>query len=170
VAMSKKRYAQQVAATLQRQEIDATNELIEQARQVKEELETRSLEQAGLDKLRELYPNGHPRYLQILMEEARLHNDKNHDYAKGGAIFGNFERVAAILKLYPGFPYDTREGVNVTYMLKQLDCILWGMCQKIEHKVEGAVPRAGDVSVYVKLLRLMFEEPEHAVQAAVSET
>ena len=47
-------------------------------------------------------------------------------------------------------------------MLKQLDCILCGMCQKIEHKVEGAGPRAGDISVYVKLLRLMFEEPNSA--------
>lgn len=163
MATSKERNAHQVAATPKGKGIDLTNEAIEQARHASEESETRLLEQAGLDKLRELYPNGHPRYLQILMEEARLHNDKNHDYAKGGAVFGNFERVAAILKLYPGFPYDTREGVNVTYMLKQLDCILWGMCQKIEHKVEGAVLRAGDISVYVKLLRLMFEELEPAV-------
>ena len=117
------------------------------------------MEQAVLDKLHALYPNGHPRFLETLIEEARLHHNKNHDYAKGGPVFGNFERVAAILRLYPGFPYDTREGVNVTYLLKQLDCILWGMCQKIEHKVEGAGSRAGDISVYVKLLRLMFEEP-----------
>ena len=112
----------------------------------------------ALDRLRELYPHGHPEFLRILMEEARLHNDKNHDYAKGGRVFGNFERVADILKLYPGFPYDTREGVSVVYMLKQLDAIMWGMSQKIEHKVEGAGPRAGDVSVYMKILRLMLEE------------
>ena len=142
--------AKQIANMLDGKPLDLTKDEIEE------------LEQAEIDKLRALYPNGHPRFLQMLMDEAKLHNDKNHDYASGGSVFGNFERVAAILQLYPGFPYDTREGVNVIYMLKQLDCILWGMCKKIEHKVEGSGQRAGDVSVYVKLLRLMLEEPEQA--------
>ncbi|MGA2260742.1 MAG: hypothetical protein ABSH28_04820 [Acidobacteriota bacterium] len=163
MATSRKRKERRAAAASHGTQIDLPNVANGRAQQANEASETRSLEQAGLDKLRVLYPNGHPRFLQLLIEEARLHHNKNHDYAKGGPVFGNFERVAAILRLYPGFPYDTREGVNVTYLLKQLDCILWGMCQRIEYKVEGAGPRAGDISVYVKLLRLMFEELEAAV-------
>lgn len=108
-------------------------------------------------KLRAMYPNGHPRFVSLTLAELKLHDEKNHDYAKGGSPFGNFERVAEIMKQYPDFPYDTREGVLIFYLLKQLDAVIWGMCQKIEHKVEGAPQRAGDMSVYSKILRLMEE-------------
>ena len=111
-----------------------------------------------MDILRRQYPNGHPRFLDLLVEEARLHNDKNHDYASGGSPLGNFERVSAILRMYPGFCVDTPEGVMVVYMLKQLDALLWGLAQKIKHKVEGLGGRCGDVSVYSKLIRLAVED------------
>ncbi len=112
----------------------------------------------ALRKLKDLFRNGHKRFVEILIEEARLHDEKNHDYAHGGSPFGNFERVAAILQLYPGFPYDRREGVCLIYALKQLDAIMWGLSKKIEHKVEGMPARAGDISVYSKIFRIMAEE------------
>jgi hypothetical protein len=111
-----------------------------------------------IDELRKALPNGHPRFLDICLDEAKLHSEKSHDYSKGGGVFGNFERVAAILQQYPNFPYNTKEGVLIVYMLKQIDAILWGLCQKIEHKVEGLGPRSQDVSVYSKILRIMEEE------------
>lgn len=111
-----------------------------------------------LRELRSVFRNGHERFLEILLEEARLYDEKNHDYAHGGSPFGNFERVAAILQLYPGFPYDKREGVLLIYSLKQLDAIMWGLSKQIEHKVEGMPARAGDISVYSKIFRIMAEE------------
>src|SRR5574342_296492 len=59
--------------------------------------------------LRELFPYGHEEFIPTVLKQIRLHSDKNHDYARGGNPLGNFTRVAAILKLWPGFPYDTPE-------------------------------------------------------------
>lgn len=113
-----------------------------------------------LSQLRRDFPHGHPRFLPLLMDEARLHSDKNHDYSKGGNPLGNFDRVSAILQLYPSFPYDTPAGVAILYALKQLDAILWGKAQRIQHKVEGLAGRYQDVSIYMKIARIADEEAD----------
>lgn len=110
------------------------------------------------EKVRDLFPNGHPDFIQRCIDEAELHNDKNHDYASGGRPLGNFERVAAILALYPGFPYDTPYGAAIVYAMKQLDAVLWGLAKNVEHKVEGFDPRCQDISVYFKLIPIMIKE------------
>ena len=106
------------------------------------------------------YPTVSERFLELLAKEAELFTNKNHDYASGGSETGNFDRVASILTLYPTFPYNTRQGVAITYMLKQIDAIIWGLSQKITHKVEGIQGRTEDVSVYAKLIRIMCERDE----------
>lgn len=100
---------------------------------------------------RSAFPNGHPAFLPTLLKMARLHSDKNHDYAGGGDPLGNFNRVAAILKQYPGFPVDSPTGVKLVYALKQVDAVLWGLSQKIDHKVEGLEGRLMDIAVYMLL-------------------
>jgi hypothetical protein len=97
------------------------------------------------------------RYAELLEGEAVLFEDKNFDYASGGDELGNFKRVAEILNLYPDFPYQTAAGVAIIYMLKQLDALLWGLSMGIHHRVEGIGPRASDVSVYAKLIRIICE-------------
>ena len=106
-----------------------------------------------VEKLRSEYPHGHPEFIPLALEEIRLHSDKNHDYASGGPPLGNFERAAAILKLYPDFPYDTPEGWAMLHVIKQLDAVLWGLSRRITHKVEGLESRLGDISVYAKIVR-----------------
>ena len=110
--------------------------------------------------------HGHLRFYELTKEEDKLHNIKNWDYAHGGRPLGNFERVAAILNLYPGFPYDTPAGVGVIYSLKQFDATLWSMAKRYKTKVERASRRMMDVSVYSKLIRIMLEDAEkHALRA-----
>ena len=129
---SKKRNGRRSPATLETKAHGMRNRATVRHREANE---ARPVEQAVLDKLHALYPNGHPRFLETLIEEARLHHNKNHDYAKGGTVFGNFERVAAILRLYPGFPYDTREGVNVTYLY-----VIWNTRRTlIQEELHGAL-------------------------------
>jgi hypothetical protein len=101
-----------------------------------------------MEEIRKVYPHGHPEFLGILMEKAKLHSDKNHDYAKGGNPLGNFERVGTILSLYPGLDLSSPVVVMLIYALKQVDAVLWGFCQKIEQKVEGPIERLGDIMVY----------------------
>lgn len=113
-----------------------------------------------IDEIRKQFPNGHPEFIERCLREAQLHNDKNHDYASGGSPLGNFDRVAAILALYPGFPTDRPYSVAIVYALKQLDAVLWGLAQNIEHKVEGFDPRCQDISVYFKLIPIMIKEFE----------
>src|SRR5882762_955130 len=94
----------------------------------------------AIQALREACPYGHPHFVELLAEAAKLHSDKNHDYAVGGNTLGNFERVAAILSLYPNLPLKNRTVVMILYMLKQFDAVMWSFSQNIEAKVEGRVP------------------------------
>jgi hypothetical protein len=108
--------------------------------------------------IRKRAPYGHKRFLGLCLDEIQLHSNKNHDYASGGNPLGNFNRVSAILSLYPNFPYNTPVGVALNYLLKQLDAVMWGLCQRIKHRVEGYGPRLRDVSVYAKLSQILIEE------------
>ena len=108
--------------------------------------------------LRMKYPNGHPLFLDLVLEELELHGNKNHDYAKGGNPIGNFYRLADIMKLYPGFPIDTPEGSAVIQMLKQLDAAMWIMAKRIETKVEGLDARFKDVGIFTKLVRCILRD------------
>ena len=78
-----------------------------------------------LRKLKEIYPNGHERYIPILLDMMELHNSKNHDYAAGGNALGNFERVSVLLGQYPNSKLSDPFVVAITYMMKQLDAVLW---------------------------------------------
>lgn len=108
-----------------------------------------------LDQLREEFPHGHPDFLPTTLAEIELHSAKNHDYASGGDPLGNFNRVAAILALYPGLDLSDRRTVALVYALKQFDAVLWGLANKIQHKVEGLKGRLQDISVYIKIILCM---------------
>ncbi len=111
------------------------------------------------------YEHGHPRFYELLKAEGELHNRKNKDYAGKGDKMGNFNRTAAILALYPGFPLDKNYGVAMHWMLKQFDAAMNLMAEQREGEVEGVADRLGDVSVYAKLIRIMYEEAQAAVKS-----
>lgn len=102
--------------------------------------------------------HGHPRFYELTALEEDLHSRKNEDYAGGGRAMGNFERVSTFLAMFPGFPLASPHGVALVYMLKQLDAALWLLATKREGKVEGVADRLGDIGVYAKLARIMYEE------------
>jgi len=110
------------------------------------------------DELREKYPHGHPRFLDLILDEIRLHSDKNHDFAKGGNPLGNFNRVGAILRLYKGLDPGDPVVVAVSFMLKQLDASLWMLSQGYAAKVEGHAERWRDIAVYAKIISILIEE------------
>ena len=101
------------------------------------------------------FPDGHPDFVPLTLEEMDLHSRKNRDYAGGGDPLGNFRRVSAILMQYPGLEL-TPDVVALVYALKQVDAILWMKCQNREGEVEGIEDRAQDVHVYLKLFRILF--------------
>jgi hypothetical protein len=105
--------------------------------------------------LKKLYPNGHPAFLPKLVELAKLHSDKNFDYAHGGDPLGNFDRVASILSLYPKLSLNAPAVVALVYMLKQLDCVLHALDQHYTLQVEEVGKRLDDVAVYAILAGLM---------------
>lgn len=101
------------------------------------------------------FSHGHPQFVRDCLAEMALYDAKNHDYAAGGSVFGNFERVGQILALYPGLDISRPEVVAMVYMLKQIDSILWGFSSKLEKKVEGIKDRTQDVSVYSKIVGII---------------
>jgi len=111
-----------------------------------------------VDGLRDAYPHGHPDFIPKMLELVKLHSDKNHDYAMGGPPLGNFERVSKIMQLYPDFPWATTHGAATVYMLKQFDAFMWQTKQGFEAKIEGAVSRLKDVTVYSQLIAIMLAE------------
>jgi len=102
--------------------------------------------------------HGHPLFYKLTEEEIKLHSEKNRDYAQGGDPLGNFKRVSAIKKLYPGLPWESPIGVALGYMLKQLDAALWMISQGYEGEVENVDTRLRDVHVYAKLARILRRE------------
>lgn len=101
---------------------------------------------------------GHPRFYELTKAEEDMHSRKNADYAGGGKATGNFDRCAAIMALYPNFPVHTNYGIALVQMLKQLDAGMWLLNTNREGAVEGVVDRLGDISIYAKLARIMYEE------------
>jgi len=102
--------------------------------------------------------HGHPMFYELTQEEIELHSVKNKDYAQGGDPLGNFKRVSAIKKLYPGFPWESPIGVALGYMLKQLDAAFWMLSQGYEGEVENVDTRLRDVHVYTKIARILNKE------------
>ena len=84
-----------------------------------------------------------------------LHSQKNREYAKGGNPLGNFMRVSAIKKLYPGFDWASPFGVAIGYLLKQFDAALWMYAQGYEGKIETIDTRLQDVAVNTILARIL---------------
>lgn len=108
--------------------------------------------------------SGHPRFYELTRAEEDLHERKNRDYAGGGKPTGNFDRNAAIMSLYPGFPINTNYGIALVQMLKQFDAAMWLLCTGRKGEIEDVPERLGDVSVYAKLARLMYEEEQLSVR------
>ena len=106
--------------------------------------------------LRHKYPYGHPDFIPACLEEIKLHSDKNRDYTGGGGDYlGNFKRVSNMLQQC-GFnlaPYD----VALVYMLKQVDAVINMLGQGYEGKVEGIKGRLQDISVYAKLIGILYD-------------
>jgi len=113
-------------------------------------------EEHSMDQLQhEFVPS---QFAKDMMDIIKMYHIKNHDYAHGGDPMGNFKRVAAFKQLYPTMPWDTPMGVCLSYMLKQLDCVMWGMANNIEHKVEGIDDRLKDVVCYAAIARVLARE------------
>ena len=102
---------------------------------------------------------GHPRFYEILDELRNLHSRKNHDYAAGGKPTGNFDRRAALMRLYPGLVLDQNYKVAAWDILKQLDAALWMLAKGHESQSgEDVGQRLRDVACYAILAELMYEE------------
>ena len=106
------------------------------------------------DELHALFPHGHPDFIDLMLDMMALHNQKNHDYARGGDPLGNFDRVASILSNYD-LDLASPTVVALVYMLKQLDAALWMLSVGYEGAVEGVDKRLEDVGVYAVLVRIL---------------
>ena len=104
--------------------------------------------------LQKEFPNGHPDVIPDFMHLMALHDSKNYDYAHGGDPLGNFDRVSAILNLYPSLK-PTPPVVAVNYSLKQIDAILHAYDVGYDPKVESLDKRFDDVVVYWELAKIL---------------
>ena len=109
--------------------------------------------------LRKAFPHGHPKYVELTLEELTLFDVKNHDFAFVGDPLGNFNRVSAIKRLYPGFDWESPFGTCIDYFLKQFDSMMWMRCKGIVAKVEDIPKRLMDMIVYAKIaIRILGSE------------
>jgi len=87
-------------------------------------------------------------FKEITESMVELYEAKNNDYAKGGDEHGNFSRVANIMSNYPNLKPSDPVIVAITYMLKQLDAVLWAKNNGYETKVETLDEKYQDISIY----------------------
>jgi len=111
------------------------------------------------ERLRILFPGGHPDFIDLTIDEMELHSKKNTEYtgAKGDPL-GNFKRVAKIFELYPNLRLTDPVVGALFHLMKQLDATLRMLDQEYEGQIEGKAERLGDVSVYAKLARILVME------------
>ncbi len=117
--------------------------------------------QEAIDTLKQAYPNGHPAFADLTLDELKLHSEKNKDYASGGEPLGNLKRVGAIMAQYPGLDLSVPPVVAVVYAMKQLYATLWMLSEVYEGNVENVDTRLRDVHVYTKLARILHQENAH---------
>mgnify|MGYP001558514946 CR=1 FL=1 len=109
-----------------------------------------------LTELRSMFPHGHRKFILACLDEMELHSQKNADYAKGGDPLGNFHRVSLMLN---SWGLDVSPAlVAFIYMLKQVDAVGNMLGQKYEGEVEGINKRLQDISVYAKLIGVLYDE------------
>ena len=123
-----------------------------------EEQEAMTPEYSIYDQLRLAFPHGHPRFIELCLGMMELHSKKNYDYAHGGNELGNFNRVSAIKKLYPGIDWTTPAATALDYMLKQQDAVMWSWSQGYEGQVEGKGKKIEDIYIYWPIIRILLEE------------
>ena len=113
--------------------------------------------------LRVEYPHGHSDFIPMTLDEMSLHSSKNFKYAFGGDPLGNFNRVSALMKMYPKVDWAQPLCVALIYFLKQLDSVLWMLNSGHDPSaVEGMDACLGDISVYSKIMRLIKKEADRA--------
>lgn len=113
---------------------------------------------AIITELRETFPHGHPGFIPLLIDAMELHSRKNYGYAYGGDPLSNFDRRAAILKLYPNLDDSDPVVVAAKDILKQLDAGLWQLNIGHTDEEETIIKRFADVLVYAGLVILLTSE------------
>jgi len=114
-----------------------------------------------IDELKSIFPHGHDGFIPMSIQEMDLHSRKNKDYAGGGRPTGNFDRVGAIVSMYPDVKWGKPQNVAMFYALKQLDAYLWLENGDRDGEVEGKDARLGDISVYSKIIRLIMRDKKN---------
>lgn len=103
------------------------------------------------------FPHGHPKFLDLAIQEIATHSQKNYGYAHGGAALGNFNRCARFMEMYPMFPYDKPWGFAFLLALKHIDALAWGMAGG--HRSGTAMSEnCTDTSVYMKIIECAFSD------------
>ncbi len=111
--------------------------------------------ESEVEYLKAKFPNGHDDFIPLCLEEIELHSNKNRDYAHGGDPLGNFNRVSEMLKAWniQLTPYE----VAWIYFLKQVDAVGNMLGNDYMGTVEGVKQRLLDISVYAKLVAILYD-------------
>lgn len=114
----------------------------------------------NLEKIREMFPHGHPDFYRIMFDLMDLHNRKNHDYASDEKPLSNFDRVGELCDKYNVWAWEVPSSVKVAviYKLKQFDAFMNLLQENKESLVEGVPERLGDIAVYSVLETILLKE------------
>jgi len=113
----------------------------------------------ALEVIKNKLSGGHQDFIDMTLDELKLHNDKNADYAKGGKDpLGNFHRVSQMKQIWPNMDWSTPVGTALDYAFKQMDAGINMIAEGYEGEVENVDTRFRDVHVYFKLARILWKE------------
>jgi len=122
---------------------------------MKEEMKLEDL----IKEMKRMFPNGDPLFYELIVELAKLHNDKNADYASKEEPLRNFTVVGNALEKYniitKGYPATK---LALTYAYKQWDAALKLLGRSEKGDVEGVSQRLNDIAVYATIARILYEK------------
>jgi len=113
-----------------------------------------------LEKVKEMFPNGHPNFYKKMVDFCDLHNRKNRDYATNDDPMRNFRSVGELCDKYDIWNWEVGSEMKVAiiYMLKQFDAYMNLLKEHREGGIEGVSDRIGDVVVYHIIADILYKE------------
>jgi hypothetical protein len=102
---------------------------------------------------------GHPMFYKILENLAKLHSDKNKQYATKDNPLGNFTRTAALCsKLFNPKIKNKPLAMALCYMAKQVDGVYEIVGEGKEGTVDSLKDKFSDIAVYSIICMILIDE------------
>ena len=101
---------------------------------------------------------GHPMFYRIMLEELKLHSDKNKQYATQNNPLANFQRTGRLVRKLLKPNINPALASAMILMSKQIDAVYEMVGEGKKNTVEELEDKFKDISIYANLCIIILRE------------